>query len=492
MLKREKSDYPAFLFLPFFVKKCLKYPMFKIETVLNRKDIGMAEITDINARSAGEFAETLADFVARLLAALAEYLEKNALYAPQLELAKWIKSGNGVDVYPIQGNSFAAFRAELDKANIPYLDIGNERELLIRNCDLEKCKEVNRKILITELNYFQDVNTREMESAIAGSEKINNKEMLTIHDLSKYDVEVIKNKCNNISAGFMVGVEKTADEKYCLTVHSSKVYDEKTADPEAKKHVTDFCKAYTQAMISLYGPNGFIKTAQIDADEAIDSAVEQLKGTDTVHYIVGADDNTKFIEINGKDFQYYETHFNEKGERVDRLLVRADVTDINYDSELQRCMDRIYNKAIISNLSELTEHLSTKERTVDSERPRRNEAQYRISIAESLITDKMDEMIKGRLIEEENIQSSYESFQYYQEEVAGIFECLERGEVREGYKQEDFETIAQIMVEADVDITDYQISVQQIREFEIDIHKARSLEKKKIKEVREEYGINSR
>ena len=467
------------------------YPILIVNQL--RKEVRkVAEIAKDNIKSSAEFAETLSDFITNILMAIGDYVEKHSEYAPQLELAKWIKEGNGVDIYPIQGKNYAAFKAELDKEKIPYLDIGSERELLIRNCDIEKCKEINRRALITELNYFQDVNAREMENAIAESPRITNKEMITLHGLSKYDVEVIKNKCNHISAGFMVGVEKASDGTYCLTVHSSKVYDTKTADENEKRHVTDFCMAYTQAMVSLYGPNGTTKVKQIDADEAIDIKIEELKKAKEVHYIIGVDDPSKFIEINGTDFQYYETSVNDEGKRVDRLVVRADVRDVNYDSELQRCLDRIYSKAILDNAEELSKHLSTRKRTVETDRPNRNYEQYLISIAESRMTNQIDAMIKEKFANENMAGSAIDKFHNYKNEVKKIFDGLETGEVPHGYQEEQFSKLALIMSDADVSVEDYKNTYNMLSLSNIEMHAAKRIEKEKLREVQKDYGIANR
>lgn len=442
----------------------------------------MSEISEQNAKNSNDFARSMADTLARLLASLADYLEKESEFAPQKSLATWIRGSGEVISYPVQGKCAAQLKYELNKNNIPYIALADSNHLIIKAPDMEIVRELNRSVLIAKSNYFQDVDGREMENAIARTDQIQNKEIFTLCDLDKYQVEVLKNKCNQISAGFMVGIVKTDENKFNVSVHGSKVSIDKTDK-------TSFCKAYMQMALSLYGPNQQIKIAQIDADEEIDLKVEELKGKDGVHYIIGVDDISHFIEINAHEFEYYETSVIN-GERVDRHIAQCEVSNPNYDSELQRCMDCIYNKAILNSTEELSEHLKTQERNIKSSRPMRNQQQYQNSMATDALSEKIDAMIHRKINTENPVfYNTSEQFEYYQREAYKIIDAFVNGKELSGHSSREMEEIKEILDTHNVNSNMYKNTLPILQDFDCNSHRAKKMEKKKEKEIRKDYGF---
>lgn len=440
---------------------------------------GSLEAAEQNAHSGGKFAQAAAETIAMILEALADYLEKESEFAPQKSLAAWIRGKGEVCAYPVQGDCIGELKYELDKLRIPYIDLANTNRILIKAPDLDEVKELNRSILIAKTNYFQDVDGRELENAIASSDRIPDKEIFTLHNLNKYQVEVLKNKCNSISSGFMVGITETSSGTFDVSIRASNLFSE-----NAKM---DFCKAFMQMTISLYGPNNSIKIDQIDADEQIDIAVELLKGKDEVHYIVGVDDPSKYIEINGHDFQYYSIN-TANGERVERLITQCSADDPNYASELQRCMDKIYNKAILNNAEDLGKHLSTKKRNIESSRPRKNKREYQNSIAGKRLGETLDILIKKR-IREENMTFAglVDKFIFYQDQAAELLEHCIKGTPAIGYAPKDIKQLTDIFDECHVEVKNYSHSASALRNHDCDAHLAKKMEKVKSAEVRKEY-----
>lgn len=425
----------------------------------------MPQAAENNIRNAGQFAQAAVSNIAELIEALLEYLERNAQLAPQKALAKWIKDGGSLVSYPIQGHCKAELKYEMEKNGIAYVET-TTGYLIIPEPSLDKVRELNREILVSKGNYFQEVDGVEMENAIAKFDRIENKDIFSIHGLNKYETEVLKNKCNNISAGFMVGISKEGEDSYELSVHGNRLYN-----PDVKK---DFCKAYLQMAFSLYGPNREIKVAQIEADEKIDNDVQKLKSSEDVHYIVGADDENpkKFIEINSNGFEFYESSIVDE-KRVDRQVCRIDKNDPNYESELARYMDRIFNKVILHNTDDLGDHLAIEGRNLECDRPRPDYHGMQVSMAADKITDTIDKMVKTRMQEEGiNFLNVNQAFTYYQKEAADIMESIERNTVPANYPVEGFREIKKICEEHQVSISEFSKSKEVLMSARGEIHKA--------------------
>lgn len=435
----------------------------------------MPQAAENNIRNAGQFAQAAASNVAELIEALLEYLEQNAQLAPQKALAKWIRDGGSLVSYPIQGHCKAELKYEMEKNGIAYVET-TTGYLIIPEPSLDKVRELNREILVGKCNYFQEVDGIEMENAIAKFDRIKNKDIFSVHDLNEWEVEVLKNKCNNISVGFMVGISKEKEDTFEVSVHGDRIYN-----PEAKK---DFCKAYLQMAFSLYGPNYNVKIAQIKVDKRIDAEVQNLKTSKEVHYIVGADDQNpkKIIEMNSNGFEYYESAI-EEGKRVERQICRIDKSNPNYDSELERYMDRILNKVIVHNADDLAAHLATNERNLECDRPRPDYHGMQVSMAADKITDTIDKMVKTRMQEEGiNFPNVNQAFIYYQKEAADIMNSIEHNTVPENYPVEGFREIQKICNEYQVSMSEFSKSKEMLMSAKGEVHKAvtRNIPKQEI------------
>lgn len=454
----------------------------------------MPDVTELNAKNSANFMKAVADTIAKLLASLADYLEKEAMFAPQKTLAQWIRQGGGVTAYHVQGKCMNELKYELDKRGLAYLEVKNE-VLLVKEPDIQEIVESNRKILIARCNYFQEVDAKEMEDAIARIDKMKDKEIFTMKGLNKYEVEVLKNKCNNISSGFMVGISKVntpeANSSENNALFDVSIPCGKLMVSDAEKE--DFCKSYLEMVFSLYGPNNGIKMKQIDADEKIDLQVETLKGTEQVKYVVGADDKNpkKFIELNEHGFEYYETDIIDGG-RNDRQVFRCDISDPNYDAELQRCMDRIFNKAIVP-ANELDDHLLSEEFNVNSDRPRRTKEQYEYHLAEAELTNKINQMIKQKFEREGTIfQNTQEKFDTYIKEAEQIITTIQKGGTLRDYLPEEAAALQNICEKHDYKLSKYHGINMAIGKFQTNCHQAEKITEKDLKEVRKNYGFTNR
>lgn len=440
-------------------------------------------------QSAGKITKATAEMIARILDALADMIQKNDQGASARALAKWIKEGNGIYTYDIQGRYMKDMvMAELERQKVPYVkDLTGK--LIVRDVDLEKVKEVNRQCLIAKGDYYQVVNSDELEDAIARTEKIRNKNVIEIKGLNGYEMENLKRKCNDISKGFMIGEHKNPDGSYNAMLHSQKAY-------EMNPCRTDFCEAAVKHVMSLYGPNGVTKIHQLENDAAMAKKIAALKDDDRTQWLVSADDPSRYVEFYtekdessgravAKGFRYVEDRPDRRGKTHPEVLMDLKSTDPDYDVELIRATDRIMNKAIISDYESFEEHRKTKERTVEPERLEKTREQYAVSQAETTIADRMNSMIKTASFDEKYRDYPADGFKSYRNEVFAIMDGLEKGQAVEPYRDEDMQALKETMDEAGISPADYRISIQKLMSMEVTEREAYAVSKEEVKESKE-------
>lgn len=426
---------------------------------------------------AADFTRSLTETSLRLILMLLEYLEKREEHSHERELARWMRDNSGrvcVKVFETQGSVDNALRVELDKERIAYIDV-NDGGVLVRDVDFEKVRELNKKILIAESKYYQEVSRSDLENAIAGYEKVKNKNIMSILCKDSIEGEVLKRKCNAISAGFMVGTSKTSDGAIKVSVHTAKMLD-------INQKGKDFCKAYLEMALSVYGPNATTKKQQILDDKKMDMEIAKLKGTRETRYVINAQDNTRFIELNQKGFSYYERSADKNGDIHDKKKVSCTTDNPNYELELERCKDRLRNKVILTNNRELEEHLKNVQVNFKSERTRKTKEEYNISLMEKRLADKIDTMIKGKWrndFEEIMYMNSVEIFKAYTRECVEIMKAMSIDEAPKGYDEADFEELMDECVGNSIVFEDdYKKTMERLENQEVECHKARKRKEK--------------
>lgn len=465
----------------------------------------MADLAQSNFKEATKWAKTIEEIIAEYLSFLAQYIEDNGKYAPQKEMAKWIRKGGDIYAYTVRGDCQDELKYNLSKCKIPFISMSDGR-IVVPGYALEQVKDLNREINVSHCNYYQEVNAKEMEDSIARFSGIKDKDLLKLEGIDPYFVEVLKNKSNDISKGFMIGTEKDENGDFSVTILGTNVYSE-----DKKK---DFCKAYLQAAISLYGPNQDKKIMQIDADNLLDKQVEELKNDPDVHYIVGVDekDVKNIIELNGKNFQHYISSLDKEGNRVDRLVAQCEINDPSYDEELQICLDKIKNKTLVDDINKLNEHISTNTRNLSTSRPEKSKEEYLISICYDRACDTIDSMIREKIASNDiHFSNSLEAFSFYQKESGMILEALSNDKTPEGYSKEIFnglkesfsKDIGSMVSELSSkkepitltpkDVLDSCLVISdKVTDVKVSHHIARTFDKEVVKEAIKEHGIVNR
>lgn len=444
------------------------------------------EIAEISFDNTTKFTENMLKALEKFLRQFGIALEEGAKDAPQKALAKWIKQGKGVRQHPVQGGCMGEMQAEMRRLGIAYVACKND-VFIVKQTDIERVRELNHDILLARTNYFQEAEIKDFEDAIANFSKQKNKDVLTLHGLDEYTLEVIKNKSNNIAKGFTVAHSKEKDkDTYSACVSAARVISLKEVQSGKRtEYKKDFCRATLETMLSLYGPNEEIKKQQIRDDEAFDKKIQELKNNKKTHYIVGEFNKDKVIEITAEGFTFYDY------KRKNSVISQISKDDINYEGELQVAMDCIYNKILISGPDKYSEYMN-KETNADekSERTVRNKAQADISIAEKDVAIQIDRMIKDRLIkegyvgEDGSIKISTENvYEKYLSEASKILTSLKNGEELKDYNKEDIEKIKKTANHFRMEFSAYGKSIEKLTEYSFEVHKARPYKnKEKIQE----------
>ena len=369
----------------------------------------MAEVAEIAQDSLAKLSEGTANTLKKILEKLLSLLEYTSNKDKAAKaFAKWIKNGKGIAHYAIQGDCIGEMKAKMKEMNIPFLTCSDNNSIIVRTSndiqfnDLAKVQELNHDILLARTNYFQEAEIGDFEDAIAMHAKENQKNVFVIQGLNKYELEVLKNKCNNISKGFTVAHSKSKLnnnlEDACIAAKRVATFRKEVDKENGYTHYKkDVCRATLQAMLSLYGPNEENKKKQIEDDAILDEKVMKLKHSTEVYFIVGQFDNKKYIELSPNGFTFYDYNKPENP-----IMSRVDTSDINYKGELQAAMDCIYNKILLNSPDKLNKHLSSDEKNMISDRTGRTIEQKNRSRGESDLSIKIDEMIKDRMINAKN------------------------------------------------------------------------------------------
>ncbi len=428
-----------------------------------------------NFDNTNKFIKATVDTIIKMLTEIAKYREEEMRNAHIREFMKWCRDGGEITPYEVQGNCKNELKEMLDEKGIAYLNPSNSNCFIIKEPDKELVRELNTQALIAKTNYYQEIDTSKMEDAIANSKNIKDKEILTLHDLDKYECEVLKNKCNNITKGFMVGIEKEEDGKYSVSVHAQ----QRTYCAEPEK--TDLCKAYAQMAFSLYGDNMVMKKQQVEADEKLDLEVAALKGCENTHYVIGIDNPGRYIEITAQGFELHQAKMENENIK-DYQLGFISKDDPAYEVELQKALDSINNKTIIDSKQKLNDHISTKDRTERTARPEKDKKQKQISYMEKNVINKADEMIKnGPKKDELSNASPIDAFEMYEREIGNIMDGVINGKDVPGYDKKDLAAIKEEFDKAGVEPSDYKNALNHLNNLDVEQHRAKK--KTKVKET---------
>lgn len=443
----------------------------------------MAEITaQEDYQQTTQFIKAILDTFAKWIKSVGDSLAFYGQTAPQREFGRWIAQYGG-NVYQIQGECTDDVKRTLTEQGIPFFTGTNDSHIIIiKQEDAERIRDINRNILVARCNYYQQVDTRVMENAIYDCERIQNKDIFTLHNLNEYQTEVLKNKCNDIDRGFMIGITKGEREGfYNVAVHIDNVLN------YSKKK--DFCKAFLEMTFSLYGENSAIKQQQVDADRLFYKKLEEISGRDKTYYVIGVDETEKYLELSASGFEVYETRLDENSEKYQAVIARCDISNVDYERELQIQLDRFNDKALIESQSQLMQHLNTEKRNIAPYRPQKNARERQVSNIEKKMISQIDHMIKNTM-KYQDFRNGDEKFSFYQSEAKHIVHAALTGNGYKNYPMESIRNISEMCKRANLDLNLYEAIINKSEKIEREIHKAEPIrEKQKDREdARDDFG----
>lgn len=430
----------------------------------------MALESSSTGKSAMSSAEEGLDTMEKLMDMFLSMLESKKKTAAQKAMAEWINAGQETHVFNGRGDCLREVAQRFREEGIPYLYINNDlgRDcIIIRDKDTERASIINRETLVRRGNYYQMVSSAEMETIFAKSDAVKNKNLITVENLNKYEAEVLKNKCNWITRGFMVGVDKqkiAGRESYSITTHTNNTYDDSCVANETCMR-NDFSKAYLEMTFSLYGPNMDTKIRQIEADMKLNEVLKKSRGTKKELYLCGAEDNTRYMKIDEDGFKYYECSYDSEGKEQAILKAEVGADDFNYDEQIQKYSDQFRDCVFVDDFDMVQAHLATEKVILHTDRPKLTPEQDIISSFESQLARKMDVIIKKHILE---IAASGENqlpvrgadaFNRYQEEAAKIIESLAENKIPEGYNHNDIAEIKECFESANKKISKKEMKV---------------------------------
>lgn len=429
-----------------------------------------------------QFIKVLLDTLAKWIKSVGDSLAFYGQTAPQREFGRWIAQYGG-NIYQIQGECTDDVKKTLTEQGIPFFTgANNSHVIIIKQEDAEKIRDINRSILVARCNYYQQVDSKVMENAIHNCERIQNKDIFTLHDLNEYQTEVLKNKCNDIDKGFMIGVTKGEKEGfYNVSIHIDNV-----SNYSKQK---DFCKAFLEMTFSLYGENSAIKQQQVDADRLFYKKLEEISGRDKTYYVIGVDETEKYLELSASGFEVYETRMDENNEKYQAVIARCDINDVDYERELQIQLDKFNDKALIESQSQLMRHLNTDKRNMDPYRPQKNARERQISNIEKKMISQIDYMIKYAM-RYQNFRNNGEKFSFYQTEAKNIVHAALTGNGYKNYPIERIRNISDMCNRANLDLNLYETIIGNSEKTVNEIHKAEPIREKQREKVetRDDFG----
>lgn len=444
----------------------------------------MAEEGKETMETMGKVTQKFFEFLSERLKALADKMEFDQSTAAMRELGKLCEKGHGLTLYTVKGVDRGQLVYKLKQEGYAAVEMANNpNQIMIRTADKDKVYDLNVSLNLAKGNYYNEVSAKHFETAIAETDQrlSGNKKVIELSGLDRYQTEVLTNKCNDINRGFTVGVEENIDGTGRMVIRADNAFKKDLSDKK-----TDFAKAYLKSVISLYGPNMLEKMAEIDADKEIDDKVAELKNDPASYYLISVDDPSKYIELGNTDFQYYKVGPDGK----ERIEAQVDKTDLNYEYELQRCMDEMKNRAIISSREELDKHLATKERTVDSIRPERNQEAINRTAANDILVAEINELVRPEAEGVFEKDGAFSAFQYYQQRSSDVLDQAING-VDHGFNKEDIEALKGELSKRGVDIYEYAECERHLENVNAIEREAQRYKKKEVTKDRAEFTVTN-
>lgn len=418
---------------------------------------------------------------------LKETAKKNNTY----EIEKYIKKGGTMAGYKVEDKALRdVLKQELTEDGIPFIESVMCGKSIIAICDEEsthiKYQEALNRAKICIGNYYQEMDIPKMADVFVNSQlDKDQKNFFMFEGMEEPEAYILRNKCNDITKGFMVGTEKTPDGKMTVAVHSAKCVKLEDCNKEGVGvYSRDLCRAMLATAFSCYGPNREKNIEQIKKDEELNKKIVDFVPTDEnpVLYVTGDGmDKNKRIAITKEGF--FESRFNEETQSWDvtNRFLKHDVDEIQYKKELQVALSGIFNEVTFTNEYELNNHTKGVE-TKHTERPVKTYEEEQRSRAETTAVNRIDRTVKEYMASNPYFKQLPEEqlFNEYRKNVCELFEGIETGRGVAWLPKEKMQALTKKLQAINFDVEEYKAGIEKVM-------KETPMEKKHAEQVKAEY-----
>lgn len=422
------------------------------------------------ASAAEQTSKQLVDLIKKMVEALERHLKDLAQqkaasesYAYASIIDKYVQDGGQIKGYFLSDDKLynKHLAQELRKKDMPFIEynVNGRTVLAIRDCDAEEFAKVQEQTKINEQRYFQMVGKEEMAATFEGSQRIpeKDKKFLTIDGMDKTMAQMLANKCNDITKGFMVGINKN-EKSTDLMVHAKRTIV--LGKPQGKNvYSQDFCRAYLAAAFSGYGPNREKNMEQLKIDENLNKKIKEFDGPGEM-WITGQDDVDTVIKVTEQGFErmLVEPGFDEDGKSVTtyKIVEKHDFDEENYIKNLDVALAGIFDEVILTSKDETDKHISGVEKQ-HSERPQKTKDERKRSFNETVVCDKADYLIKEALEKTPFFKERdpVAQFDEYRRMAHQLFEGILVNNRPVWIETQKFEEFKTVLKERDFDVKEY-------------------------------------
>ena len=416
---------------------------------------------------------SLEETAARASMMIAEYILINSETDTQKNMAKQIRSGDKIMDYRIAGDCTGNLKFILDVNDVTYIENQNPRRIFIRRKDKKKVWKLNREALKNKGMYFQEVPIDKLEDAIANIPQFIDKRVFCLHGMSKYFIEMLKRNCGNISSGLILGIDSWINEDdraiYNLSIHAPAVYN---PDP-AKK---DFCKAYLQTCIEMYGKNYNARIAEIECRMAEELGMLSHNAfRQDVHYITDAYNPDKIVEFKPDGFNLLHREIENKKLHI-VLQDEVSCYDPDYEEKLSLALKDIKNRVLLESPNEMQAHLTDCKGGLVESMKRKMEV-YRSCIEERDLLNITDRFVKEHM--PEGLAEFEEIFEKYTELCGQALEAAFAEKESDIFTKEEVAAFQNELDNRKVNLDDYRGLEEAIVTNAFEIHPAKAKEIKR-------------
>ena len=315
--------------------------------------------TDEKAKTIRTSKEIVDDFVYKL----SIYLKQQSQYPAAKAISNWISKGGALSSFTCRADMVEPMIATLRRENIPFIivqEMTGNKGFIIRSKDNEMQRKIANYLLKISAKYCQ-VKTGKEASEDYLRRRIPDRNMLAIGDITPEQLIYLEELCNQILPGETIGVDKTEDGTYLVTVHGQTAI----IGPHQYKG-RNFAAALSETLF-LFDSNVKKDMLEISTNTndfrraKAEGFLDKENSTKQPVWIVG--NENIFVKRTMRGFEV--GHAEEIGDEVFlECDYRVSFDDSQYDIRLNSGLAKITNKKVLYRLQDVIEHYKRKKNQV--------------------------------------------------------------------------------------------------------------------------------